>query len=288
MKKKKGLLTYFILFLVLIAGLSLLLYPTISNYWNSLHATKTIVRYSEAVAEMSDSEIEAIWQAALDYNENLSKSDHSYYLPEERLAEYKTLLNIGNTGVMGYIEIESLDVLLPIYHGTDDAVLEIAAGHVDWSSLPVGGKSSHCIISGHRGLPSAKLFTDLDELREGDTFTLNIVGMVLTYEIDQIRTVLPEETQDLQIVSGMDYCTLMTCTPYGINTHRLLVRGHRVSNVQYESGARVVSEAVRVNPLIVSVVLAVIPLLTLMILVLTKPKKKSPFQLEVKRNEETE
>lgn len=277
MKKKKGLLTYLILSLILIAGLSLLLYPTISNYWNSLHATKTIVRYSEEISDLSDDEVTKMWQAALDYNEALSAGATSYYLSDEQLEAYNSLLNIGDTGVMGYVEIKNLDVMLPIYHGTDDSVLEIAAGHVNWTSLPVGGESSHCVISGHRGLPSATLFTDLDELREGDTFTLNIVGMELTYEIDQIRTVLPEETQDLQIVPGKDYCTLMTCTPYGINTHRLLVRGHRISNIQIESGAKVVSEAVQINLLIVSVVLAVVPLLTLMVLVLTKPKKKRSF-----------
>lgn len=288
MKKKKGLLTYLILSLILIAGLSLLLYPTISNYWNSLHATKTIIRYSEEISDLSDDEVTKMWQAALDYNEALSTGATSYYLSDEQLEAYNSLLNIGDTGVMGYVEIKNLDVMLPIYHGTDDSVLEIAAGHVNWTSLPVGGESSHCVISGHRGLPSATLFTDLDELREGDTFTLNIVGMELTYEIDQIRTVLPEETQDLQIVPGKDYCTLMTCTPYGINTHRLLVRGHRISNIQIESGAKVVSEAVRINPLIVSVVLAVVPLLTLMVLVLTKPKKKTVVFTEVKHDEKTE
>lgn len=189
------------------------------------------------------------------------------------MATYQSLLNIGDTGMMGFVDIESIGVSLPIYHGTSDGVLQVAAGHLDWTSLPVGGESTHCVISGHRGLPSARLFTDLDELHEGETFTLNILGQVLTYEIDQIRIVEPENTNDLMIVNGMDYCTLLTCTPYGINTHRLLVRGHRVATLENSTDARIVSEAMQIEPLLVAAVLAIIPLLTLIALVMTRRRK---------------
>lgn len=265
-KKKSGVFSTILLIIVLLVGLSLLLYPTLANYWNSLHATKTISTYSQVVEEITDTEAEKMWQDALDYNERLSKNGVSFYLDDENRKEYESLLNIGGSGVMGYIEIEELEVLLPIYHGTSDGVLQIAVGHLDWSSLPVGGNSSHCVLSGHRGLPSAKLFTDIDELIPGDRFTIVILNNTLTYEVDQIRTVLPTEVQNLTVTPGMDYCTLVTCTPYGINTHRLLVRGHRIETEEAAKSIRVISDAVQVEPLLVAPIVAV-PLLLVMFIV---------------------
>ena len=208
------------------------------------------------------------------YNEEIGRKGMDFHMDAAELARYDSLLDITGTGIMGYIEIENLGVNLPIYHGVDEGVLQVAVGHIDWSSLPVGGESTHCVLSGHRGLPSARLFTDLDKLREGNTFTLTVLDEVLTYEVDQIRIVEPEMVSDLNIDEGEDYCTLVTCTPYGINTHRLLVRGHRVETVN-KSDIRVVSEAVIVEPLVVAPVLAV-PLLiiTLILLLSKKPKEK--------------
>ena len=194
-KKRKADFTTVILILVLLAGLSLLLYPTVANFWNSMHATRAIASYAEQVANMDDSEFEQMYLDAVEYNQSLNKRSNSFVLDEEQQAEYESLLNISGGGVMGYIDIESLDVSLPIYHGTSEGVLQVAVGHLDWTSLPVGGTSTHCVLSGHRGLPSAKLFTDLDQLREGDTFTLNVLNEILTYEVDQIRIVLPQETE---------------------------------------------------------------------------------------------
>ncbi|MCQ2419156.1 MAG: class C sortase [Clostridia bacterium] len=287
-KKKKGTFTTIIIILIALAGIALLLYPTLSNYWNSRHATMTIMRYTEQVAKMSDEEINAMWQAAVQYNERLSKKPGASMLSDAEKAEYQTLLDVGNTGVMGYVEIKSLDVFLPIYHGTDDTVLQIAAGHVDWTSLPVGGASTHSVISGHRGLPSAKLFTDLDELVIGDTFTVNVLGTTMTYEVDQILTVLPHEMDALTVTEGMDYCTLMTCTPYGINTHRLLVRGHRVPNELDPTPTRVVSEAVQISPILVCAITAAIPLLLIVIAVLRRRKEKRARKTVEPHNEKSE
>lgn len=270
MKKKKNGMTI-CLILVFLTGLSLLLYPSIANYWNSFHATKTIANYVEQAASLSKEEYEQMWNDAVAYNKEWRGGQHE--LSDKQMAQYNRQLNIGNSGVMGYIEIPSIHVNLPIYHGTDEAILQVAAGHVEWSSLPVGGESTHCVLSGHRGLPSAKLFTNLDQLHEGDTFTLHILNEILTYEVDQIRIVKPEETEDLAIQEGQDYCTLVTCTPYGINTHRLLVRGHRIETVD-TSG--VVSEAIIIEPLLVAPILAAPLLLALLLIVfLPRNKKKS-------------
>lgn len=269
--KKKRKSTNFILILLLLAGLSLVLYPSVSNYWNSFHSTQIVSDYAGAVTNMSRKEYEQMYLDAVAYNKDLSAHGSGYQLDAAEKAQYEQTLNVGGSGVMGYIEIPSLHVVLPIYHGTADEVLQTAVGHVEWTSLPVGGESSHCVLSGHRGLPSAKLFTNLDQLHEGDTFSLHILNEILTYEVDQIHIVMPEETQDLTIQDGQDYCTLLTCTPYGINTHRLLVRGHRVATVD-TSG--VVSEAIIVEPLLVAPVLAAPLLLALLIKVFFPGKKK--------------
>lgn len=263
-----------ILIVVFFVGLSVLLYPTVSDYWNSLHQSKAIATYSDAVEEMDTSDYERMWAEADAYNEKLYESGHGLGLAEDEKEEYDSILDVSGTGIMSYIEIPSIKCSLPIYHGTDEAVLQIAVGHIEGSSLPVGGVNTHCVLSGHRGLPSAKLFSDLDKLEEGDLFMIRTLDQTLTYEVDQIRIVLPEEIDDLKIVEGEDLCTLVTCTPYGINTHRLLVRGHRVANQEDAENIRVTAEAMQVDTRIVAAFVAVPILLVLLIWLLVSTRKK--------------
>ena len=267
-------LSTIVLVILLLIGLSLLLYPTVSDYWNSFHQTRAIATYAENVAALDNASYDAIWDAARQYNRNLLNRSNSFRLSEEQKAEYESLLDISGQGVMGYIEIPEIDVSLPIYHGTEDPVLQVAVGHLEWTSLPVGGESTHCVLSGHRGLPSAKLFTDLDKLREGDTFLLRVLDEILTYEVDQILIVEPQDTAALEIVEGQDYCTLVTCTPYGINTHRLLVRGHRIDNIEEVKTVRVTADAVQLEPMLVAPVVAIPMLLILLILLLLPRRRK--------------
>lgn len=224
--QKKGI-TIFLIVLFL-TGLVILLYPSISNWLHVTEQLETIDKYLKAVGEMTEDDYDIIWSDAEDYNKHLANQANRYSLSAEEHARYMSLLNISGNGVMGYLEIPKINLKIPIYHGTEETVLQVAIGHIAGSSLPVGGESTHCVLSGHRGLPSAKLFTDLDRLQVGDAFLLNVLHKTLTYEVDQILVVEPEDVSELEIVAGKDYCTLMTCTPYGINTHRLLVRGHRI------------------------------------------------------------
>ena len=272
MKKKKGNFTTLLLILVLLAGLSLLLYPSLSDYWNSFHQTRAIATYAEKVANLNQDQYDEIWAAAESYNASLTDRVNAYLLSDAQKEEYQQLLNVSGLGVMGYIEIPSIDCSLPIYHGTEESVLQIAVGHLEWSSLPVGGESTHCVLSGHRGLPSAKLFTNLDKLQTGDIFMLRVLDNVLTYEVDQILIVKPQETGALRIEEGKDYCTLVTCTPYGINTRRLLVRGHRIDNIEQAKTVRVTADAIQIEPLLVAPVVA-IPILLLLLILLLLPKK---------------
>lgn len=272
MKKKKGNFTTLLLILVLLAGLSLLLYPSLSDYWNSFHQTRAIATYAEEVANLNQDQYDEIWAAAESYNASLTDRVNAYLLSDAQKEEYQQLLNVSGLGVMGYIEIPSIDCSLPIYHGTEESVLQIAVGHLEWSSLPVGGESTHCVLSGHRGLPSAKLFTNLDKLQTGDIFMLRVLDNVLTYEVDQILIVKPQETGALRIEEGKDYCTLVTCTPYGINTRRLLVRGHRIDNIEQAKTVRVTADAIQIEPLLVAPVVA-IPILLLLLILLLLPKK---------------
>ena len=270
---RKHLSTIVLLFILFI-GLSLLLYPTASDYWNSFHQTRAIATYAENVANLDNNQYDQLWEDARAYNQALPFRSNPYYLSEEQKAEYDSLLDVSGLGVMGYIEIPEIDVSLPIYHGTEESVLQVAVGHLDWTSLPVGGESTHCVLSGHRGLPSAKLFTNLDKLREGDTFLLRVLDEVLTYEVDQILIVEPQETAALRVVEGKDYCTLVTCTPYGINTHRLLVRGHRVDNAEQAKTIRVTADAVQIEPLLVAPIVAIPMLLILLVLLLLPRRRK--------------
>lgn len=272
MKKKKGNSITFILILVLLAGLSLLLYPSVSDYWNSFHQTQAIASYAENVATLDQARYDALWEEAKAYNASLLGRSNAYLLSEAQRAQYDELLDVSGLGVMGYIEIPSIGCSLPIYHGTEESVLQIAVGHLDWTSLPVGGASTHCVLSGHRGLPSAKLFTNLDKLVEGDVFMLRVLDEVLTYEVDQILIVEPQEVAALQIVEGKDYCTLVTCTPYGVNTHRLLVRGHRIENIEEAKAVRITADAIQIEPLLVAPIVA-IPMLLLLLILLLLPKQ---------------
>ncbi len=274
MKRKGSTITTVILVLLFVIGLSLLLYPALSDYWNSLHQSAAISDYADNVADLSKENYDELWTAAKSYNASLVPRFNAFLLTDEQKEQYDSLLNVSGLGIMGYIEIPEINCSLPIYHGTDESVLQIAVGHISWSSLPTGGESTHCVLSGHRGLPSAKLFTNLDKLTEGSTFMLRVLDEVLTYEVDQILTVLPDEVDALQIVEGEDLCTLVTCTPYGINSHRLLVRGHRIENVEAAKTARATADAIQIEPLLVATAVAIPFLILLMIPLFTKHRKK--------------
>lgn len=279
MKKNRGnSMTTLFLILMLFAGLSLLLYPTVSNYWNSLHQSRAIAAYVEQVAQTDNETFDQLRGQARAYNRTLVGKAYRYDMTRQEREEYESLLNVSENGIIGYIEIPDIHCELPIYHGTDADALQVGVGHIEGSSLPVGGESTHCAISGHRGLPSAKLFSDLDKLTVGDRFILRVLDETLTYEVDQIHTVLPGEMDELEIVEGEDYCTLVTCTPYGINTHRLLVRGHRVENSTDKEPARVTADETRTEPLgkisiLLPVLVFAILLMLLLVFLLSKRKK---------------
>lgn len=262
--RKNGLFSL-ILILTLLTGLSLLLYPTISDWWNSFHQSRAIASYVETVEELDDDAYAQLWEDAQAYNEALSQDNSRFQTSEEESVRYNELLNLSGTGIMGYVEIPSIDVTLPIYHGTDEAVLQVAVGHIGGSSLPVGGPGTHTVLSGHRGLPSATLFTDLDQLDMGDVFLLHVLGETLTYQVDQIRIVEPDDVSLLALEEGEDLCTLVTCTPYGVNSHRLLVRGYRVENLEEEQVWQISGEAGRVDFRLVALALA-LPILLLLLL----------------------
>ena len=272
MKKNRSTIILILIFLV---GLSVMLYPTVSDYVNQRHQSRALASYDETVNEMSDADYTAYFEAADAYNQRLAATPNSFFTPEQ-VSGYDETLDVSGTGIMGYITIPRIGVELPVYHGTSDGVLQVAAGHLEGTSLPVGGESTHAVISAHRGLPSAKLFTHLDRLEVGDTFTITVLDRELTYEVDKISIVLPTETDELKIAEGKDYVTLMTCTPYGINTHRLLVRGRRVETPDQYKHLRVTAEALKIEPIIVAPIMALPMLLILLIGMLIstrKPKK---------------
>lgn len=283
MKKNRSNIILILIFLV---GLSVMLYPTVSDYVNQKNQSRAVASYSEEVENLSDVDYQAYFNAADDYNRRLAETPDAFYRPEE-VSGYTDTLDVSGTGIMGYITIPKIGVELPVYHGTSDGVLQVAAGHLEGSSLPVGGAGTHAVISAHRGLPSAKLFTNLDELEVGDTFTITVLDRVLTYEVDQISIVLPTETDLLQPVEGKDYVTLMTCTPYGINTHRLLVRGKRIENAENQKHIRVTADALRIEPIIVAPALAVPMLLVMLVVMLAVPRlRKRKNQREENHHEE--
>ena len=262
-----------ILVLILVIGLSLLLYPTFADWWNSFHQSRAIASYDQALDSMSEADYTHLFDDAMEYNRQLSqiKFPLMYF---DQVDGYFDLLDITGNGVMGYIDIPKISVELPIYHGTSEGVLQVAVGHIQGTSLPTGGEGTHCVLSAHRGLPSARLFTDLDKMEVGDIFTLSVIDRVLTYQVDQILIVLPSEVEPLYTAEGEDYCTLVTCTPYGINSHRILVRGTRIDNLEEAKFRRVTADAVRIEPILVAPVVAAPMLLALLIMLLIpKPKK---------------
>ena len=273
MKKNKS--TIFLI-LVFFVGLSVMLYPTVSDYINQRNQSRAVASYTADVDKLSDADYSAYFAAADAFNAQIAADKNALYFPN-RFSTYESTLDITGTGIMGYITIAKIGVELPIYHGTSDGVLQVAAGHLEGTSLPVGGESTHAVISAHRGLPSAKLFTNLDQLEVGDTFTITVLDRVLTYEVDDISIVLPTETDALKVVDGKDYVTLMTCTPYGINTHRLLVRGRRVATPDKLQHIRVTAEAQKIEPILTAPIIALPMLLVLLIglLVSTRKHKKT-------------
>ena len=261
-----------LLTLAFVVGVALIAYPSFSDWWNNFHQTRAIAGYTAQVANMDKEEFDRMWAEAEAFNEYLSKKQGRFSLTEEEKKTYNSILDVTGTGIMGYIDIPGIKISLPVYHGTDEAILQIAIGHIEGTSFPIGGEGTHSAVSGHRGLPSAKLFTDIDKLQAGDKFLLQILDRTLTYEVDQIRIVLPQELQDLEIDPYQDYCTLITCTPYGVNTHRLLVRGHRVDNDNTDA-TRVTADAMRFEPVIVAPLVAAPILFILLIILLVSTSK---------------
>lgn len=272
MKKRSRKIITLVLLAVFFIGLSVLLYPSISNFWNQKTQSKAVANYDKLMEKLKPEDFTKLFEQADKYNKELA--DLPFPLTQyKELDGYKETLNVDGTGMFGYISIDKIQVELPIYHSTDSSVLDVACGHLEGTSLPVGGKGTHCVLSAHRGLPTAKLFTNLDKLENGDTFRITVLDRVLTYEVDQIRIVTPREVKDLMIEDDKDYCTLLTCTPYGINSHRLLVRGHRVEN-RSDRNVSVVSEAYVIDRFIVTPIVALPILLVLILYVCFKPAKK--------------
>lgn len=270
-KKKTKRVTKVLMVLILIIGLSLLLYPSISDYWNSFHQTQAIATYESVVTDTNHELHVQMIKDATAYNEDLARKSSPWVITKEEHLRYEQLLDVTGTGIMGYLEIPVIDISLPIYHSVEESVLQVAIGHMEGSSLPVGGKGTHSVLTGHRGLPSAKLLTQLDEVKVGDIFTLQVLDETLTYEVDQILTVEPDDITALGIVDGQDYCTLVTCTPYGVNTHRLLVRGYRIDNLP--DAIRVSADAVEIDPLFVAPVVAMPILVVLFVIVLIRTRR---------------
>ena len=264
---------YIILALVFLVGLGVMLYPTISDYVNSKVQSKAIVDYEATLSQMTEKDYTEIFQKADEYNAALRSMDYPF-MYYDRLDGYMDMLRVDSSGIMGYVGIDKIKVELPIYHGTSDTVLNSAAGHLEGSSLPVGGESTHCVISAHRGLPSAKLFTNLDKLEPGDTFTVTVLDRVLTYEVFQVLIVEPSEVSALYVMDGEDLCTLVTCTPYGINTHRLLVQGRRIETEAPKPVVYVPNDAFRIDPLIVAPAVAAPMLLVLLISLFVQSGRK--------------
>lgn len=270
MKKRTSNIPLILIFFV---GVSLLLYPSVANWWNTKIFNEEIAYYTNVVSSVDNSRLDEMIEAARLYNQQHALIGNSFFpLKDESLEEYNSQLSLDGNNMMGYLNIPKISSYLPIYHTTDEAVLASGIGHIEGTSLPIGGDSSHCVLSGHRGLPSARLLSDLDQLVTGDTFVLEIFGLTLTYEVDQILIVLPEELSALQVEDGQDFCTLVTCTPYGVNSHRMLVRGHRISNANGE--IRVTADALQIRPVVVAPFVAAPILLVLLLMSMVDTGKK--------------
>ena len=275
MRSKKSTIILLVSFFI---GLSVLLYPSISSYWNSKTQSEAIVDYESMLSQYKPEDYTAIWAEADAYNKQLAQLNEPL-VEHNRLPDYNSILNVGGTGMMGYITVPKISQELPVYHGTSDGVLSVAVGHLQGTSLPVGGENTHCVVSAHRGLPTAVLFTHLDRMEIGDIFYFTILDRTITYEVDQIRIVEPDDTSLIQIKDGKDYCTLLTCTPYGINTQRLLVRGHQIDASQTRN-LYVANEAYRIEPLVVMPIVALPIIFVLLIYVMFAPVKKESLEEE--------
>lgn len=269
MRSKKSTIILLVSFFI---GLSVLLYPSISSYWNSKTQSEAIVDYEAMLSQYKPEDYTAIFAEADAYNKQLAQLNEPL-VEHNRLPDYNSILNVGGTGMMGYITVPKISQELPVYHGTSDSVLSVAVGHLQGSSLPVGGENTHCVVSAHRGLPTAVLFTHLDRMEIGDIFYFTILDRTITYEVDQIRIIDPDDASLIQIKDGKDYCTLLTCTPYGINTQRLLVRGHQIDASQTRN-LYVANEAYRIEPLVVMPIVALPIIFVLLIYVMFAPVKK--------------
>lgn len=281
---RKNLVTIILVGLMFI-GVGLIIYPSVSDYWNSFTQSRVIMSYADSISEMDSDEYERIMSSARQYNEELKAKESRWNMTEEEWSRYMSELNVDGAGSMGYITIPKIDIMLPINHSTEEKVLQSAIGHIEGTSLPVGGEGTHCVLSGHRGLPTARLFTDLDKLKEGDTFTLTIMNEMLTYQIDQIRIVEPTDYSLLQFEEGADYCTLLTCTPYGINTQRLLVRGKRIANPNGE--AKVVADAIQVEATYVAPFIAVPIIFVLLLWMVIAARARRIDRLRMEQARET-
>ncbi len=278
-KNKVGILLVLMLFI----GVCIMLYPAISQYWNLKTQSRIVEDYQNTINSLSENEYEKFFSDAEAYNEELFNLNDPFY-DYKSLKDYEKLLDVSGVGIMGYITIEKISVELPIYHGTSSDVLNIACGHLESTSLPIGGQNTHCVLSAHRGLPHAKLFTELDRMELGDTFTITVLNKTVTYQVDDISIVNPDEIQSLTIEKGQDRCTLLTCTPYGINTHRLLVRGTRVENAK--PALYVTSDAFKIDSLVATPVVAAPILLGLLVFLLVKYRKKGSKPLIIENKEE--
>ncbi len=284
-KKKSGINSTILLVAIFLVGLCVLLYPTISNYWNEKRQSQAIMSYNSLVEEMKPEDFQKYFDEADEYNRKLRLISQPFAGYSQLDKEYYSTLDVNGNGMMGYITIEKIKVQIPIYHGTSDKILNSAVGHVEGSSLPVGGENTHSVLSAHRGLPSAKLFTNLDKMEVGDVFTITILDRTITYQIDQVLIVLPGKTDELYVERGKDYCTLITCTPYGINTHRMLVRGTRIENIEEGKKVNVITDAYQINPLIVTPIVAIPILAGLLVFLVVKSSKEKKKNKVLKKDD---
>ena len=288
-KKKSGLGSTIALVAIFFVGLCVLLYPTISDFWNEKRQSQAVMNYEDLIVDLTPEDFQDYFDKADDYNRRLRKLMFPFSTYESLDEQYYSTLDVNGDGMMGYITIDKIKIQLPIYHGTSDKVLNSAVGHMEGSSLPVGGENTHSVLSAHRGLPSAKLFTNLDKMEIGDIFTITVLDRTITYRVDQIRIVLPGQIDDLYVEKGQDYCTLVTCTPYGINTHRMLVRGTRIENIEEEKKINIFTEAYQIDPFIVTPAVAAPILGALLIFLMVKSskenKKNAALAKEKKKNE---
>ena len=283
-KKKNGLTSTILLVAIFLIGLCVLLYPTVSDFWNEKRQSQAIMNYDDLLVDLTPEDFSEQFRKAEEYNRKLKLISFPFLGYSELDDEYYSTLDVNGNGMMGYITIEKIKIQLPIYHGTSDKVLNSAVGHLEGSSLPIGGESTHSVLSAHRGLPSAKLFTNLDKVVVGDIFTITILDRTFTYQVDQVLIVLPDEINELNVVNGEDYCTLVTCTPYGINTHRMLVRGTRIENIEEAKKVNVLTEAFQIDPLIVTPAVA-IPMLGGLLVFLMVKSSKEKKKNKAKKNE---